>query len=88
MTRRHQSRHPLSKLPGRLAITYDLACNIPHTRWIFGDIVSKNLRGFGHEALPLGHCGLQTIPEKGADLCSDSGEFELSRNSVWRLYTL
>ncbi|GBL72050.1 hypothetical protein AVEN_115071-1 [Araneus ventricosus] len=43
---------------GRLATTYDLACNRPHTRRIFVVIWFRGC-GLLVETLPLGHRGLQ-----------------------------
>ncbi|GBM17210.1 hypothetical protein AVEN_6702-1 [Araneus ventricosus] len=45
---------------GRLATTYDLACNRPHTRRIFSGIGFRTCDPPAHEVetLPLGHRGL------------------------------
>ncbi|GBL79229.1 hypothetical protein AVEN_64157-1 [Araneus ventricosus] len=48
--------HPMG---GRLATTYDLACNRPHIRRIFCGIGSRTWDPPLPETLPLGQLGLQ-----------------------------
>ncbi|GBN20464.1 hypothetical protein AVEN_172086-1 [Araneus ventricosus] len=50
---------------GRLTTTYDLTCNGPHTRRIFGGIGSRTWSPPAPKAetLPLGHHGPSTIRE-------------------------
>ncbi|GBM10697.1 hypothetical protein AVEN_7963-1 [Araneus ventricosus] len=48
---------------GRLATTYDLACNRPHTRRIFSGIGFRTCDP-PVQTLPLGHRGLETGEEE------------------------
>ncbi|GBM52154.1 hypothetical protein AVEN_265627-1 [Araneus ventricosus] len=63
---------------GRLATTFDLACNRPHTRWIFSGIGFSNLEPSGPKAetLSLGHRGLIHLLDFGI------GKSRLSPNSL------